>query len=52
MTTQELLDQIERLGVETLDLAQLHCIPIDVLRDGEIFTWLDDMRAAIRRAAS
>jgi aryl-alcohol dehydrogenase-like predicted oxidoreductase len=37
---------IKRLGVETLDLAQLHCIPIDVLRDGEIFTWLDDMRAA------
>ena len=35
-----------RLGVETLDLAQLHCIPIDVLRDGEIFTWLDDMRQA------
>ncbi|HWA19878.1 MAG TPA: aldo/keto reductase [Devosia sp.] len=37
---------IKRLGVETLDLAQLHCIPIDVLRDGEIFTWLDDMRDA------
>lgn len=41
-----LAGSIERLGVETLDLAQLHCIPIDVLRDGEIFTWLDDMRAA------
>jgi aryl-alcohol dehydrogenase-like predicted oxidoreductase len=37
---------LERLGVEVLDLAQLHCIPIDVLRDGEIFTWLDDMRDA------
>jgi len=36
----------KRLGVETLDLAQLHCIPIDVLRDGEIFTWLDDLRQA------
>jgi len=34
----------KRLGVESLDLAQLHCIPIDVLRDGEIFTWLDDMQ--------
>jgi aryl-alcohol dehydrogenase-like predicted oxidoreductase len=34
----------KRLGVEALDLAQLHCIPIDVLRDGEIFTWLDDMQ--------
>ena len=41
-----LAGSIKRLGVETLDLAQLHCIPIDVLRDGEIFTWLDDMRDA------
>ena len=40
-----LAGSIKRLGVETLDLAQLHCIPIDVLRDGEIFTWLDDMRS-------
>ena len=41
-----LAGSIKRLGVEQLDLAQLHCIPIDVLRDGEIFTWLDDMRQA------
>ena len=41
-----LAGSIKRLGVETLDLAQLHCIPIAVLRDGEIFTWLDDMRDA------
>lgn len=33
-----------RLGVARIDLAQLHCIPIEVLRDGEIFTWLDDLR--------
>jgi aryl-alcohol dehydrogenase-like predicted oxidoreductase len=33
-----------RLGVETLDLAQLHCVPTEVLRDGEIFTWLDDLQ--------
>jgi aryl-alcohol dehydrogenase-like predicted oxidoreductase len=43
---ESLAGSIVRLGVEALDLAQLHCIPIDVLRDGEIFTWLDDMRAA------
>ncbi len=43
---QSLAGSIKRLGVETLDLAQLHCIPIDVLRDSEIFTWLDDMRTA------
>ncbi len=43
---ESLAGSIKRLGVDTLDLAQLHCIPIDVLRDGEIFTWLDDMRDA------
>ena len=41
-----LAGSIKRLGVDVLDLAQLHCIPIDVLRDGEVFTWLDDMRDA------
>lgn len=41
-----LAGSIKRLGVETLDLAQLHCVPVDLLRDGEIFTWLDDMRDA------
>lgn len=34
----------KRLGVETLDLAQLHCVPTAVLADGAIFTWLDDLR--------
>lgn len=33
-----------RLGVEALDLAQLHCVPIEVIRDGAIFTWMDDLR--------
>lgn len=33
-----------RLGVDTLDLAQLHCVPTEVLRDGEIFTWMDDLQ--------
>ena len=35
----------KRLGVAQIDLAQLHCIPIEILRDGEIFIWLDDLRA-------
>ncbi|MCW8125872.1 aldo/keto reductase [Microbulbifer halophilus] len=34
-----------RLGVETIDLAQLHCVPAEVMRDGTIFTWLEDLRA-------
>lgn len=33
-----------RLGVDSLTLAQLHCVPFEVLRDGEIFTWLDDFQ--------
>ncbi len=41
-----LAGSIKRLGVEALDLAQLHCIPIEVLRDGEIFAIMDDMRDA------
>lgn len=35
----------QRLGVETIDLAQLHCVPPAVLEDGEIFTWLDDLKS-------
>jgi len=31
---------LERLKIDSLDLLQLHCIPIDVLRKGEIFDWL------------
>lgn len=35
---------LKRLGVEALDLTQLHCIPEDVLRRGEMFTWLEELR--------
>ena len=35
------IDQsLARLGVETIDLLQLHCIPTRVLRAGEAFDWL------------
>jgi aryl-alcohol dehydrogenase-like predicted oxidoreductase len=33
-------DCLNRLGVESLDLVQLHCIPTEVLRDGEVFDHL------------
>ena len=36
---------LQRLGVDTLDLLQLHCIPPDILRDGEIFEWLREIKA-------
>jgi aryl-alcohol dehydrogenase-like predicted oxidoreductase len=31
---------LKRLGVEVLDLTQLHCIPTEVMRRGEVFEWL------------
>lgn len=34
----------KRLGVDTLDLAQLHCVPTAVLQDGELFSWMDDLQ--------
>jgi aryl-alcohol dehydrogenase-like predicted oxidoreductase len=34
-----------RLGVATLDLAQLHCVPTAVLREGSIFGWMDRLQA-------
>lgn len=34
----------ERLGVERIDLLQLHCVPIAQLQRGEIFDWLRMIR--------
>lgn len=31
----------ERLGIDRIDLLQLHCIPSEILKRGEIFGWLD-----------
>lgn len=31
---------LRRLGIPELHLSQLHCVPADVLRNGEIFDWL------------
>ena len=35
----------ERLGVDRLDLLQLHCVPTAVLRGGELFGWLNSLQA-------
>ena len=43
---ESLAGSLKRLGVDTLDLAQLHTIPTDVLRDGEVFSIMDDLRDA------
>ncbi len=35
---------LKRLGVEALDLTQLHCIPTEHLRRGEVFEWLRTLK--------
>ena len=35
---------LKRLGVEALDLTQLHCVPPKVLQRGEIFDWLRNLQ--------
>jgi aryl-alcohol dehydrogenase-like predicted oxidoreductase len=42
---------LQRLGVERIDLLQLHCVPTGLLRDGEVFTWLSGFRDAGKIAA-
>ena len=37
-------DSLKRLGVDRLDLLQLHCVPAEVLRKGEIFDWLRQLK--------
>ena len=38
-------DSLRRLGVDALDLTQLHCVPTEILRRGEVFEWLRRLRA-------
>jgi aryl-alcohol dehydrogenase-like predicted oxidoreductase len=33
-----------RLGVEAIDLMQLHCVPTAVLREGSVFGWLEELK--------
>ena len=35
----------QRLGVSTLDLVQLHCVPIETLRQGAMFATLRELKA-------
>ncbi len=34
----------KRLGVEALDLVQLHCVPENVLYDGDLLSWMEDFQ--------
>lgn len=38
------LKSMERLGVDRIDLTQLHCVPPEVLRQGHVFDWLRRQR--------
>jgi aryl-alcohol dehydrogenase-like predicted oxidoreductase len=42
---QHTLDSLSRLGVEQLDLTQLHCIPTEALRTGEVFDSLRQLQS-------
>ncbi len=35
---------LQRLGVEALDLTQLHCLPFDELKKGDMFEWLRTLK--------
>ena len=37
-------DSARRLGMETLDLVQLHCVPPQVLKAGDLIGWMEDFR--------
>lgn len=41
---EHIADSARRLGVETIDLIQLHCIPPEVLAAGDVFSWLEDFK--------
>ncbi len=37
-------ESLRRLGVEALDLTQLHCIPMAALKQGDVFDWLRELK--------
>ena len=37
-------DSLRRLGLDALDLTQFHCIPLEVLKRGEVFGWLGELK--------
>ncbi|MGV8955594.1 MAG: aldo/keto reductase [Cypionkella sp.] len=42
---ESIVGSLRRLQVDQLDLVQLHCLPTQVLRDGAIFGWMDELQA-------
>ena len=42
--TKAINASLKRLKVEALDLVQTHCIPTQVMKDGEIYEWLRNLK--------
>lgn len=38
-------ESLSRLQLDALDLTQLHCIPTEIMRQGEVFEWLRKLKA-------
>jgi aryl-alcohol dehydrogenase-like predicted oxidoreductase len=43
---QHITDSLQRLGIEALDLVQIHCLPTEVMAAGEVFDWLRNLKQA------
>ena len=41
---QSIERSLKRLGVDSLDLVQLHCIPVSELRKGDVFEWVRELK--------
>lgn len=39
-------NSLRRLGVDALDLTQVHCLPTEILRQGDLFEWLRVLKQA------
>ena len=37
-------DSLSRLQTDSLDLVQMHCIPFEVMKRGDVWAWLEDLR--------
>ncbi len=39
-----LTSSLERIGGDAIDLVQLHCVPIEVIKQGDMLAWLEDFQ--------
>ncbi len=38
-------ESARRLGLDTLDLVQLHCVPPEILKTGDLLAWMEEFQA-------